>query len=155
PVGSCAYTVTAPFKLCAFASGAVSVTVVGVGTEAIVAVSARAVPFSRMIVLPTARFAVDATVMLVAPAADAARSVGLRLDRVVMALLFPSSSFASPAPPKSHPARVYGTHGPGALRTLPVPPSDGESLLTMLKFGFADGVGGLFAGLPPSAVSVQ
>ena len=35
-------------------------------------------------------------------------------------------------PPTSQPARVYGTHGAGAFRTAPVPPSDGGSLLTML-----------------------
>ena len=37
----------------------------------------------------------------------------------------------------------------------PVPPSPVESALTMLKSLSAEAVGGVFAGLPPSVVSVQ
>src|SRR5262245_42740300 len=121
----------------------------------IVATSARAVPLSRTTVCPAARFAADATVMLVAPADDAAASVVFPDDRVMIAVLFSSSMFASPTPPTSQPARVYGTHGAGTLRTAPVPPRSAPSPLTMLKFGSAEAVGGLFAGLPPSVLSVQ
>ena len=70
-------------------------------------------------------------------------------------MLFSSTAFAVPTLPTSQPARVNGTHGAGALRTAPVPPSEAGSLVTMLKFESADGVGGLFAGFPPSVVSVQ
>ena len=94
--------------------------------------------------------------MFVAPAdAAAARFVGPASLRNAIALLFSSTVFATLTSPTSHPARVYGTHGAGALRALPVPPSEAGSALTMLKFVSADGVGGLFAGLPPSVLSVQ
>src|SRR3954447_16966247 len=62
-------------------------------------------------------------------------SVAKALDEPVLKmieLLFSSSTFATPTPPTSQPARVYGTHGAGAFRTAPLPPSEGGSLLTML-----------------------
>src|SRR4029453_13240581 len=103
-----------------------------------------------MMVRPGARFAADATVMLMAPASVAAERVVFPVERVMIDVLFSSSLFASPTPPTPppRPGRVYGTHGAGAVRFWPVPPRDGGSLLTMLKFGSADGVGGLLAGLP-------
>src|SRR5262249_27332979 len=154
PVGSAAYTVTALPLACAFVSGAVRLTVVPTIVE-IVAVSARTVPFSRMIVRPGAGVAAEATVMLVSPTADAAPSVVFPVDRVTIAVVFSWTMFAEPTAPTSHPARVYGTQGAGAFRLAPVPPRDGASLLSMLKFASAEAVGGLFAGLPPSVLSVQ
>ena len=61
--------------------------------------------------------------MFVAPAADAAASVVLPVEPDEIAVLFSSSVFARPTSPTSQPARVYGTHGAGALRAAPVPPS--------------------------------
>ena len=95
--------------------------------------------------------------MFVAPIAEAAaRTVGLGdpggVVRKMIELLFSSTVFATPTLPTSQPARVNGTHGAGALRTAPVPPSEAGSALTMLKFESADGVGGVFAGLPPSVM---
>src|SRR5262249_705998 len=96
-----------------------------------------------MIVRPAERVDADATVMLAAPAADGAASVVLPLVRVTIAVLFSRTVFATLTLPTSQPARVNGTHGAGALRADPVPPSDGGSALTMLKFVSADAVGGL------------
>src|SRR5262249_5517973 len=138
PVGSCAYTVTALALACAFASGEARFTVAP-EMVVIVATSAAVVPFPRMIVRPGARLAADATVMLVAPAEEAAARVVLPLERVAIAVLFSSTALAVPTLPTSQPARVNGTQGAGALRLTPVPPSDAGSLLTMLKFESADG----------------
>ena len=62
-------------------------------------------------------------------------SVAKTLDEPVLktiALLFSSTVLAVPTLPTSQPARVNGTHGAGALRTAPVPPSAAGSALTML-----------------------
>src|SRR3954471_24734844 len=62
-------------------------------------------------------------------------SVGKTLDEPVLKmieLLFSSTVFATPTLPTSQPAFAYGTHGAGALRLAPVPPSAGGSLFTML-----------------------
>src|SRR5262245_44136369 len=114
PVGSCAYTVTAPPELCAFASGAARFTVVPAILE-IVATSACTVPVSRMIVSPGASVAADATVMLVAPAEEAAARVVLPVDRVVMAVVFSSSAFGKSDPPMPQSARGYGDDGLGVV----------------------------------------
>src|SRR5207253_7580721 len=90
------------------------------------------------------------TLTLVAPiAAAAASAVGGGDVRKVIALLFSSTAFAVETLPTSQPARAHGTHGAGVVFGVP------ESPLTMLRLAFADGVAGLFAGLPPSVVSVQ
>src|SRR4051794_13826839 len=62
-------------------------------------------------------------------------SVAKTLDEPVLKmieLLFSSTVFATPTLPTSQPAFAYGTQGAGALRTAPVPPRAGGSLLTML-----------------------
>jgi hypothetical protein len=84
-----------------------------------------------VIVCPTAKPPRLATLMLVAPTMVAAvETVGP--PRKTCAVLFSRTVFAAPTLPKSQPARANGTQGAGVLRTAPVPPSEAESLLTML-----------------------
>src|SRR4051812_12422258 len=160
PVGSVAVTLTCAAAAWAFASGAARSTPVPAApappTFAIVASSLFRVALSRTIVWPVARPLTLVTLMFVAPAAAAAaRLVGAGEVRRTIALLFSRTVLATPTLPTSQPARVYGTHGAGALRTAPVPPRDAGSALIMLKFESAEAVGGVFAGLPPSVLSVQ
>ena len=119
------------------------------------AVSALADAFWTTTVWPADRLVTLFTFTLVSPALDAAASVVAPIDRSTMDVLFSSTVLATPTLPTSQPARVNGTHGAGALRTEPFPPSEAGSALTMLKFGSADGVCGLLAGFPPSVLSVQ
>ena len=87
------------------------------------------------------------TLTVVSPGLAGAASVaGAGFVRKTIALLFSSTALAVETLPTSHPARAHGTHGAGVF----APP-----VVTMLKFGSADASGGLFAGLPPSVVSVQ
>ena len=98
--------------------------------DAIVAISAFA-SWSIVIVCPTAKPPRFATLMLVAPLWSPQWKPSAP-PRKTCAVLFSSTVFATPTLPTSQPARANGTHGAGALRTAPVPPSDGGSLLTML-----------------------
>ena len=126
-------------------------------TAAIVASSLVAVPDANTMVWPATRpgsVAPVVTEICVAPIAASAASVFAGVRRTT-AVLFSRTVFATPTLPTSQPARVYGTHGAGALRVAPVPPSDAGSALTMLKLPSAEAVGGLLAGLPPSVTSVQ
>ena len=102
-----------------------------VPTLAIVASSELAVAFSSTTVWPAARPVTLATLTLVSPAAAAAASE-VAGERRMIELLFSSTVLATPTLPTSQPARVNGTHGAGAFRAAPVPPSDGGSALTML-----------------------
>ena len=106
---------------------------------------------------PTAKPETLSTLMLVAPAlVPAARVVGPGAPvRKTIELLFSRTALAVPTLPTSQPARANGTHGAGAFRGAPVPPSATESAFSMLKLVSADGVGGSFAGLPLSTASVQ
>src|SRR5689334_15866841 len=93
-------------------------------------------------VWPAERPATLTTLTFVSPAAEAAARVVAPGERRMIELLFSRTVFATLTLPTSQPARVKGTHGAGALRAAPVPPSDGGSPLTMLQFESADGVGG-------------
>ena len=137
PVGSVAVTLTWLPLACALVSGAVRTTPVpaapAVPTLAIVASSWLTVPFSSTIVWPAARPLMLLTLMFVSPAVAAAASdVGAGDVRNAIAVLFSSTALAVPTLPTSQPARVNGTHGAGALRTVPEPPRDAGSVLTML-----------------------
>ncbi len=98
-----------------------------------VASSTVGVAFSRITFWPADRPATLATFTFVEPAGAAAASVvACAATRDTIEVLFSSTALAVPTLPTSQPARVNGTQGAGALRTAPVPPSDGGSALTML-----------------------
>src|SRR6059058_1391405 len=97
-------------------------------------------------VWPAARPLTLLTLTFVSPGLAGAASVAGAGDaRKTIELLFSSTAFAVETLPTSQPARAQGTHGAGVFLTP----------LTMLKLLSADGVAGLFAGLPPSVRSVQ
>ena len=100
---------------------------------AIVAITACSMfaPASILIVMPAEKPFRFATLTLVAPTAVFPETVVGPAPKTI-ALLFSSTVFATLTLPTSQPARAYGTHGPGALRAAPVPPSDGGSALSML-----------------------
>src|SRR3954449_3540617 len=107
-------------------------------------------PASIVIAMPAVKPLTLPTLMLVAPIAAGAESVVGPAAKVI-ALLFSSTALAVEMLPTSQPARAHGTHGAGVFFGAPVAGSG----VTMLKFGSPEGVTGLFAGLPPSVVSVQ
>src|SRR5436189_2241237 len=100
-------------------------------------------------VWPAARPLTLLTLTFVSPGlADAASVAGAGDARKTIELLFSSTAFAVETLPTSQPARAQDTNAAGVFLT-PLSP------LTMLKLLSADGVAGLFAGLPPSVRSVQ
>src|SRR5437868_5431990 len=97
-----------------------------------VAVSELADAFWITTVWPGARLVTLLTFTFVSPTAGGAASVVAPIDRSTIAVLFSSTVLATPTLPTSQPALVKGTHGAGALRTEPFPPSEAGSALTML-----------------------